>query len=80
LADLAPHAARLLLRQGKHRSTLDHRVQTLVRDVLRRQVVQLRERHLSDAAALVVDNRTAEVLAYVGSVGDLSSSGDVDGI
>jgi penicillin-binding protein 1C len=35
---------------------------------------------MHDAAAMVVDNKTGQVLAYVGSVGPLSSAGAVDGI
>jgi penicillin-binding protein 1C len=79
-SQLAPHAARWLLAHGLTHSTLDRRIQQRVREILRRQVLMLHDRNLRDAAAIVVDNRTGEVRAYVGSVGELSPSPFVDGV
>ncbi len=79
-AALAPHAARQLLKQGEHRSTLDSRIQARVTETLRKHVLSLRSRNMNDAAAVVVENATGKVLAYVGSVGSLSSAGEVDGV
>ena len=73
---LAPHVART---EDFH-STLDADIQKKVMDILRRQVLSFRKQNMNDAAALVVDNKTGQVLAYVGSVGDLSSAPAVDGV
>lgn len=90
-AGLAPHAARLLLTPGKGgektrssvsstSSTLDAGLQRFVADVLREQLLLLKRQNVKDGAALVVDNATGDVLAYVGSSGDLSDSPFVDGV
>jgi len=81
---LAPHAARILLRPGSGaitvRSTLDAALQRFAAATLRRQILAVGERRVRDGAVLVADNRTGDVLAYVGGSGDLSSARFVDGI
>jgi len=81
-ADLAPHAARMLLSRERPevRSTLDADLQRSVREALERQLLSLQGRNVGDGAALVVENRTGEILAYVGNAGALSSAAHVDGI
>jgi penicillin-binding protein 1C len=82
-AVLAPHLAARLLRPGapaRVATTLDAEVQRLVADVLARQVLALREHNVRDAAALVVDNPSGDVLAWVGGTGSLSSACHVDGV
>lgn len=82
----APHVAARLLGAARASgrltvaTTLDAGVQRATLDVLRRQVLAVRERHVQDAAALVVDNATGDVLAYVGSGGDVASARWVDGV
>lgn len=82
LAALAPHLARALLSREAPRvvSTLDVRVQRVVLEALERQLAQLWARHVRDAAALVLDNASGEVLAYVGNSGPRSSAPLVDGV
>jgi penicillin-binding protein 1C len=78
---LAPHLARRLLRepgQSLH-STLDGGLQRRVLQILRWQLQGLADSNVRDGAALVVDNATGEVLAYVGSAGSASRS-QVDGV
>jgi penicillin-binding protein 1C len=84
---LAPHvAARLLSGSGRtvqgHRiaATLDGGTQRLVLRILQEQVQALRGRNVRDAAALVVDTASGEVLAYVGGIGELSTAPLVDGV
>jgi len=81
---LAPHAAHELLRGATAtvavQSTLDVALQRTATDVLRRQLLALRERWVHDGAVLVVDNASGDVLAYVGGGDDLSSARHVDGI
>jgi penicillin-binding protein 1C len=87
-ASLAPHAARLLIapspleprpRAVDVRTTLDVRIQRIAIEALEAQLGSLGERNVRDGAALVADNRTGEVLAYVGHVGDPKAR-QVDGV
>ncbi|MDP2007592.1 MAG: penicillin-binding protein 1C [Rubrivivax sp.] len=78
---LAPHLAQRLARaQPKAaagqplRSTLDAGVQRVALAALRRQLSELRGREVEDGAVLVLDNRSGEVLAWVGSAGPQQSS------
>lgn len=77
----APHLARRLLSTPgtRVRSTLDGALQRVVFETLRNRLADLAERNVEDGAVVVLDNATGEVLAYVGSVGDQSAAGDVDG-
>ena len=79
---LAPQLAAALLREpGRNvRTTLDAGIQRLTRDALAHQLEGLQDRNVRDGAALVVDNETGEVLAYVGSAGPASHSPQVDGV
>ena len=47
---------------------------------LRQQLRELRGRHVEDGAVVVLDNASGEVLAWVGSSGDLSAAAEVDGV
>jgi penicillin-binding protein 1C len=78
---LAPQVAARLLTTGRRdvRSTLDAGLQTFVADILREQLASLAGRNARDGAAIVVDNASGDILAYVGSGGDGSRSGAVDG-
>ncbi|MEO8604520.1 MAG: transglycosylase domain-containing protein, partial [bacterium] len=85
-AALAPHAARRLLRAADGGtcadtpSTLDAGIQAATVDAVRRQLLMLSGRAVRDAAVLVIDNASGEVLAYVGSSGALSGAAQVDGV
>src|SRR6202012_5076605 len=84
---LAPHFARQLLKTlGKPpppatlRTTLDAGTQRRARDALRQQLAELRDRDVEDGAVIVLDNATGDVLAWVGSSGELSQAGAVDAV
>ncbi|MFO1319810.1 MAG: penicillin-binding protein 1C [Burkholderiales bacterium] len=79
---LAPHLARMLLsKQARQvQTTLDARLQARVVEALSRQIRQLDGRDVRDAAALVIDNETGDVLAYAGNQGMGSSAVFVDGV
>jgi penicillin-binding protein 1C len=75
---LAPHFTTRLLstafdslaqssREGEWRTSLDYSLQRDVELEVKRTVLDLRERGVEQAAAVVLDNRTGEVLAWVGS-------------
>ncbi|HYC53976.1 MAG TPA: penicillin-binding protein 1C, partial [Candidatus Binatia bacterium] len=82
----APHAARMLLTRddldacADRASSLDAEVQRVAAESLHRHLLELRGRSAGDGAVLVADNASGEVLAYVASSGELSSSPHVDGI
>lgn len=79
---LAPHLATQLLRGGgtSITTTLDAGIQRLTVDALQHQLQGLHGRNVRDGAALVVDNSSGDILAYVGSTGRLSSASAVDGV
>ncbi|OUJ73063.1 penicillin-binding protein 1C [Hymenobacter crusticola] len=83
---LAPHLARRLVRQLPHEaivaSTLNRSKQAKAEDLTRNYVRRLHELGISNAAVLVINNRTRAVEAYVGSADfqDAFNQGQVDGI
>ncbi len=80
---LAPHFARRALdRTGAalQPSPLDARLQRFAAMQLRRQLAELAGRNVEDGAVVVLDNASGEVLAWVGSSGDLSGAAEVDGV
>jgi penicillin-binding protein 1C len=81
-ATLAPRVAEQLLRDGKltARSTLDRDLQAFTLDALRRHVLEVHDRNVDDGAAIVVENATGQIWAYVGGTGVLSSAPYVDGV
>lgn len=80
--DDAPHLARRLLTHAgqRERSSLDASLQRFARQTLQTHLAQLASQHVTDGALVVLDNATGEVLAYVGSSGDLSGAAAVDGV
>ena len=83
---LAPHLARRLVTQFPGQpiihSTLRRNPQAKAEDLTRNYVRRLRELGITQAAVLVVNNRTRAVEAYVGSAdfADAAGSGQVDGV
>ena len=79
---LAPHlAVKLLTQPGRRvRSTLDAGLQRFAGETLRSHLGALARRNAEDGAVLVADNATGEILAWVGSSGDLSDAAEVDGV
>jgi len=80
--NIAPHLAdKLLDRPGMHlATTLDANLQRYVIQSLREHLLSLSERNVRDSAAVVIDNRSGDVLAYVGSSGEISDAAAVDGV
>ena len=87
--NMAPHVAVQVLSRSEAReqnpsksvtTTLDGQVQRVALESLRQQLQALRSQHVEDGAVLVVENATGEVLAYVGSSGELSRARHVDGV
>jgi penicillin-binding protein 1C len=79
---LAPQLAHELLKAPGQslRTTLDARAQRLAYGIVRSRLEALASHNVRDGAALVVDNDTGEVLAYVASGGPHSRSPAVDGV
>ena len=81
---IAPHFARQLKAPAANapwRSTLDAQTQRWAIGALRQQLAELRGHNVEDGAAVVLDNRSGEVLAWVGSAGSaLSGAAAVDAV
>ncbi|MFZ2163292.1 MAG: transglycosylase domain-containing protein [Sideroxyarcus sp.] len=79
---LAPHLAQKLLEQPGARvaTTLDANLQRAAIQSMREHLLSLNGQNVKDAAAIVIDNKTGDVLAYVGSSGELSDATNVDGV
>ena len=71
--------AQAIPRQGIT-TTLSARVQRVAQESLQRHLRELQGRNVQDGAAVVLDNRSGEVLAWVGSSGTLSQASEVDGV
>ncbi|MFH0342786.1 MAG: penicillin-binding protein 1C [Chromatiales bacterium] len=79
---LASHLAHARLRDPGERvqTTLDRRLQRLALGALEQQLAGLRSNNVRDGAALIVDNPSGEVRAYVGAAGPHSNAIHVDGV
>ena len=83
---IAPHLAQHVLAAekdrtfGSLRTTLSAPLQRFAVQTLQQQLRELQARHVEDGAVLVLDNATGEVLAWVGSSGELSRAAEVDGV
>jgi penicillin-binding protein 1C len=80
---LAPQLADRLLvagTRGAVRTTIDIDIQRLAADALTRQLAALSPRNARDGAAIVVDNASGDILAWVGSAGLASTAAAVDGV
>lgn len=84
---LAPHYSRQVLRQVPRAdrlvakpitTTLDAALQQFVLRSMGGRLRELRRANVRDAAVVVLDNVSGQVLAYVGSSGDASSATHVD--
>ena len=89
---LAPHLAQRMLQtaqaeqaDGKRapptlHSTLDAPMQAMAIASLKRHLQEIRSRNVEDGAVVILDNRSGDVLAWVGSSGSLSQARHVDGV
>jgi penicillin-binding protein 1C len=82
----APHFVEMVLRQlpetpaPELRTTLDLRLNDRVDTILRERIAQLREQNVRNAAAVVIENSTGNVIALVGSENYFEpDSGQVNG-
>ena len=62
------------------RTTLRAPLQRFAVQTLQQHLRELQGRHVEDAALVVLDNASGEVLAWVGSSGTLSDAAEVDGV
>ena len=88
---IAPHLAqRLVVARGGEAasakavrqitSSLHAPLQRFAMATLQQQLRELQGRHVEDGAIVVLDNSSGGVLAWVGSSGELSQAGQVDGV
>lgn len=83
----APHFTRMLHAQLPPQtrdvySTLDGKLQEYAQDVVRTYIANLEDEHVTQAAAVVIDNASGAVLAYVGSAdfNNPRTGGQIDGL
>jgi len=85
---VAPHVARQLVSAvGRNasspatiRTSLSAPLQRFAVQTLQQHLRELSGRHVEDGALVVLDNASGEVLAWVGSSGELSNAAEVDGV
>ena len=86
---LAPHWARRVLADARAhgqaaparlRTSLDARLQRVALESLQRHLRELHAQQARDGAVVVLDNASGQVLAWVGSSGELSAAAEVDGV
>lgn len=88
---LAPHFCEYILFLIKHegyrnigviKTTLDLRLQKEVEKILNNNIKRLERANVTNGAVIILDNKTMEILAYVGSVDffDPFIDGEVDGV
>jgi len=63
-------------------TTLDHRIQEEVEAILQNNIERLADANVTNAAAIILDQRSMDILGYVGSVDffDPLIDGEVDGV
>jgi penicillin-binding protein 1C len=66
--------------KGVVQTTIDKDLQLQAQELIRSQMQSLQDKNVHDASILVLENKTGEVWAYVGSSGDFSSAPFVDGV
>ncbi|MGB3341828.1 MAG: penicillin-binding protein 1C [bacterium] len=88
---LAPHFCEHIIshldKKGYHnisavKTTLDNHLQKNIEQILKNNIDRLTDANVTNAAVVVLDNHTMDVLAYVGSVDffDPDIDGEVDGV
>ncbi len=84
---IAPHVAQQLARTVKVqvaaatlRTTLSAPLQRFALSTLQQHLRELHAHHVEDGALVVLDNASGDVLAWVGSSGELSDAAEVDGV
>ena len=81
---VAPHVAQQLVKTSSRalsiRTSLRAPLQRFAVQTLQQHLRELQSRHVEDGALVVLDNASGEVLAWVGSSGELSAAGEVDGV
>lgn len=77
---IAPHVARRLLKQPGQivKTSLDANLQRFALRTLQQHLAELKDRQVEDGAVIVLDNKTGEILAYIGSSQLTSDAPEVD--
>lgn len=80
--DYLPVVSERLLRDNKSPviTTIDIEIQKKALEITKSFVSMLKKKNLNDAAVLVVENKTGEILAYIPNSFELSSRKYVDGV
>ncbi len=76
----APHFSNLALAHQASKTALDFDKQLFLQQILKRASKQLQASHANNASAVLIDNSSMEVIAYVGSEDFNSPLGQNDGV
>lgn len=87
----APHFCQFILKNAHNQhgeyltsiiTTLDYNIQKEIEAIIHNNIARLSEANVTNAAAIVIDRRTMDILGYVGSVDffDPLIDGEVDGV
>lgn len=79
---IAPHLAQQLLKTPGQvvKTSLDINLQNFALRTLQQHLLELKDRQVEDGAVVVLDNRSGEVLAYIGSSHATSDAPEVDAV
>lgn len=82
LLNQAPHLARKLIQTHNQtlKTSIDADLQRFATQQLHANLMQLEYQNVQDGAVLVLDNKTGQVLTWVGSSGSLSTASEVDSV
>lgn len=82
VGQFAQRMKRNMPREREVKSTIDTRIQQKAEGITANYVNQLKLRNINNAAVIIVNNKTHEVLAYIGSsdFADRANAGQVDGV
>ncbi len=79
-----PHLAQRLVREKpdhtEFKTFIDSELQSQVYKILEKNLSSLQSSKVQDAAAIVIDNKTGQVLAYIGTIAKYSKAPHVDGV
>jgi len=82
LPNYTPHLSAKLKDEGNIYTTIDLPLQIKIENIIKERIKKLNVLDINNAMAIVINNKTMEILAYVGSqdFNDKNNSGEVDGL
>ncbi len=76
----APHYTNIALKYDLHVTSLELKIQRFIEEILKKHLYNLKNLHVKNGAAILIDNEKMKVIAYVGSQDFNSKLGQNDGV